>query len=67
MDVAHYVLRENCWHAEPIFKVKGAEFKDVLVSDAFRQIAEEHGLRGALYQPAHILPDESSRPLQEHV
>jgi hypothetical protein len=54
LDVDHYVLKPGCLHGEPIFKVKGMEKKDVLVSSEFKTWMERARLKGAQFVPITV-------------
>jgi hypothetical protein len=49
--IDHYVFRESVVAKHPIFRIAGYEFSHCYVSEAFKQVVDEHRLKGLLWRP----------------
>jgi hypothetical protein len=52
MYIQRHAFKEGSLDNVPIFKVRGAELKEVLVSSEFKRVVEQNRLRGLVFKPA---------------
>ncbi|HEY0601659.1 MAG TPA: DUF1629 domain-containing protein, partial [Herpetosiphonaceae bacterium] len=51
MYIDRYVFEEGCVDEHPIFKIQGAELKEVLVSEQVKAVVEQNHLAGFVFVP----------------